>query len=58
LQSADVNTQGPIVGARVPEYKRKLLEAVQHKLGHRNISETVRTAVDLLIEKHLPGATQ
>lgn len=44
--------------ARIPEWKKDLLAAVQKRRGDRYMSETVEHAVDRLIEKHFPGATE
>lgn len=47
-----------VVSIKYPRFKVRLLEAVQEKRGDATRSETVRVALDRLIEDHFPGSTE
>jgi hypothetical protein len=46
-----------VVSTKYPADRVHLLEAVQKRRGDKFVSETVRVALDELIERHFPGAT-
>lgn len=45
-----------VVSTKYPTDRLALLQAVQQRRGDRFISETVRHALDRLIEEHFPGS--
>lgn len=47
-----------VISTKYPSDRIHLLEAVQKRRGDRFVSETVRHALDRLIEEHFPGATE
>lgn len=47
-----------VVSTKYPAYRVSLLEAVQRKRGDTFMSETIRAALDGIIEEHFPGATR
>lgn len=44
------------VSAKYPVDRKNLLRAVQARRGDTDLSDTVRAALDGIIERHLPGA--
>ena len=47
-----------VVSTKYPSERVALLEAVRERRGDDFVSQTVRAALDGIIEKHFPGATQ
>jgi len=53
----DVNArQRPTVGARYPQDRIALLDAVKARRGDKDRAATICHAMDVLIELHFPGA--
>ena len=42
----------PVIGARYPMERRKLLESLQHRRGDQHLSDTVVAALDALLAAH------
>lgn len=55
--ASTADTAGPPLSLRYPLRKRKLLESIQADRGDDTLSDTIRFAVDRLIEEHFPGST-
>lgn len=47
----------PMVGCRYPADRVALLDAIRARCGDKYMSDTVRRALDELVEQHFPGAT-
>ncbi len=56
--NAGARVKSVSVGCRYPEDRVDLLDAISKRRGGEDRSETIRFALDQLIEQHFPGATQ